>query len=173
MRLRPQIELLLGDKARGRIATLYIAVRSIGGGEIAGAPAPGLIDHVDRVALANEILRPALATVRGAGEIGARHGAAMHHDDRIGHGFLRRNTNLDIHLAADVFAIVDHVWLAVDVEEAVTGKHQRMFVGDSGAGYQYRNDQCDSGASQRRAYRQTRSPMLPHGLIFLPRRVLS
>src|SRR6202030_2560930 len=87
-------------------------------------------------------------------------------------GFCGRNANLDVHLATDVFAIADHGWLAVDVEEAVAGKHQRIFVGDSGGGYQRRNDECGSGASQCRTFHQTRSPMFPHGPIFLPRSVL-
>jgi hypothetical protein len=58
-----------------------------------------LIDHIDGVAAAQEILRPALATVRCAGEIGAGLAAAVNHHHRIGVAQLLRHLEFHIHVA--------------------------------------------------------------------------
>src|SRR5437899_1803753 len=44
---------------------------------VCGATAPDASDHVDRIAAAREILRPALAAFRRAGEVGAALAAAV------------------------------------------------------------------------------------------------
>ena len=64
------------------------------GGEESGAATARLVDDVDGVALADEILRPAFAAVGRAGVIGAGHRAAVHHDDRIGVRLLGRDADL-------------------------------------------------------------------------------
>ena len=88
--------------------------------------AAGLVDHVNGVALADEILRPAFAAVGRAGEIGAGHRAAVHHDDRIGMRLFGRDANLDVHLAVDVVAAVDRHGLAADIHEAVARENERL-----------------------------------------------
>ena len=138
-RLRPQLELFLGDKTRQRVAALHIVHRPVSRGEIAGPRPAGLVDDIDRIALAHEILRPALAAVGGAGVIGARHGTAVHHDDRIGMRLLRRDAHLDIHLMADIVLAVDCRRPGVDVEEAVARQHQRRLVG----GLRRPGQECD------------------------------
>jgi hypothetical protein len=129
VRLRPQLVFLLGDEPARSIVAVDVARRSVGRGQIAGAAAAGLIDHVDGVALAHEVLRPAFAPVRRAGEIGARHGAAVHHHDRITVSLLRRDAHLNIHTVRHEGVPVDRRPPAADVEMAVAGEHQRAVVG--------------------------------------------
>jgi hypothetical protein len=86
----------------------------------------------------------------------------MHHDDRIWLGLGRGNADLDIHLPADVFAPVDHVGLAADIEESVAGEHEVLGRGRG----------CERSRRERagRAYSSDVFPnhgSLPAGMIFV------
>jgi hypothetical protein len=118
VRLRPQLVFRLREVA----ALAAFAVRDlpwpVGFREIAGASAPGLVHDVDRVALAHEILRPALAAVRRAEIGGGGAGAAVDHDDGERVRLLGRDADVHVHLAGDVSAAADRDGLAANVEEA-------------------------------------------------------
>ncbi len=92
---------------------------------ISRAAARDLVDHVHRVAAAHEILRPAFAPVRRAGEIGAGLAAAVHHNDRERMRAARRDHLLDIHLAEHGTAFGRGVDLAADEEIARAREHER------------------------------------------------
>ena len=66
---------------------------------IGRAPACGLIDHINGITLFDKIIRPALAAVRRAGEVGAGLCRAVNHHDRVGLGDLGGDAVFDIHLA--------------------------------------------------------------------------
>ena len=90
-----------------------------------GTAARHLIDHVDRVAAAYEILRPAFAPVRRPGEVGTGLAAAVHHHDRIRLGPPRRNHVLDVHVAEHRAAFGGGVDLAADEEIARACERER------------------------------------------------
>ena len=89
------------------------------------AAARHLVDDVDRVAAAHEILRPAFSAVRRAGEIGAGLVAAVHHHDRIRRAHLLRDHVFDVHVADDRAALRLGVDVAADIEIARALEHQR------------------------------------------------
>ena len=129
MRLRPELELLLLEVAPQRAFDIADARGAVGCGVVAGAAAPRLVHHVDRVALPHEILRPALAAIGRAQIGGAGTRAAVHHHDRIRMGLLGRNAILHVHLAGDDRAVADLAGLAADVEKAVARERHRRIVG--------------------------------------------
>jgi hypothetical protein len=57
-------------------------------------------------------------------------------------GLLRRNPDLDIHLAVDVVLAVDGHGLAADIEEAVARERERPVGGLRGGGRERRG--CDN-----------------------------
>ena len=84
MRLRPEIVALRRRKTLQRAIEVRCGDGAVALRPIAGAAARDLIDDIDRIAAAQEILCPAFAAVRRAGEIGSGLAAAMDHDDRVG-----------------------------------------------------------------------------------------
>ena len=66
---------------------------------VRGAAARHLVDHIDRVPAAQEILRPAFAAVGRAGEVGAGLAAAVDHHDRVGRAQPLRDEVFRVHLA--------------------------------------------------------------------------
>jgi len=99
MRLRPLVEPLRRDKALLKAREIRRRHRPVRLRPLRRAPARHLIDHVDRVAAAQEILRPALASIRRAGEVGAGLAAAMDHHHRIRMGDLLRHLEFHVHVA--------------------------------------------------------------------------
>jgi hypothetical protein len=125
MRLRPPLETLGRDEALlGEIEPRRLH-RSVQLRPVRGASARHLVDHVDRVAAADEILRPALAAVGRAGEVGAGLAAAVHHHDRIGMPQPPRDHVLDVHVADHRAAFDRAVDLAADEEIARLRQRQR------------------------------------------------
>jgi hypothetical protein len=167
MRLRPELVLRLLQVAGLRTACVGETRRAIDLGDIAGTPAAGLVDDVDRVAAPREILRPALAPVGRAREGRARAAAAMHHHDRVGMRLLLRNAHLDIHLPDHVALAIDGHGLAAHRKEAVTRQVERRVLihglcGPAGQERQDRaRDECGSGN------RDKRKSVLIH-VVFLP-----
>ena len=98
VRLRPQLRALRSDEALLDEADARRRHRAIRLSPIGGASARHLIDHVDGVAAAQEELRPALATVGRAGEIGSGLAPAVDHHDRVGMIELLRDLELHVHL---------------------------------------------------------------------------
>src|SRR6185312_3094962 len=89
---------------------------------------------------AHEILRPALAAVGRAGEVGAGLAAAMHHHDRIWMATPRRNHVLDIHLPDHGAAFDRGVDLPTD--EEIAGARQRERPALLRTGKRRREQQC-------------------------------
>src|SRR5580704_15734242 len=83
MRLRPEIVALRRRKTLQRAIEVWCGDGAVALRPIAGAAARDLVDDIDRIAAAQEILCPPFATVRCAGEIGSGLAAAMDHDDRV------------------------------------------------------------------------------------------
>src|ERR1041384_7944089 len=71
-----------------------------------------LIDDIHRVALPQEILRPAFASVRRPREVGAGLGPAVNHDNGPWVRALRRNLEFRVELAAEDRTAVDRRVLA-------------------------------------------------------------
>ena len=84
LRLRPEIETLGRDEALLGALEIGGRHRPLRQRPVRGAAARHLIDHVDCVPAAQEILRPAFAAVGGGGEIGAGLAAAVDHHDGKG-----------------------------------------------------------------------------------------
>src|SRR5262249_43365015 len=84
-----------------------------------------LVDDIDRIAGADEILRPALAPVRRAGVIRTRHGAAVHHDYRIWRAALRRDHVFGINLADGVLLALNGLDMAAGMDPTGLGKDKR------------------------------------------------
>src|SRR5436190_3134865 len=99
MRLRPKLGALWRDEALVNEADARWGHRAVHLRPMGGASARHLIDNVDGVAAAEKILRPALAPVRRAGEIGAGLAAAVNHNDGIGMLEVLRNLKFHIHLS--------------------------------------------------------------------------
>src|SRR5207302_9380499 len=95
-------------------------------GLVAGAAAPGLVGKVDRIARAQEILRPAFAAVRRAGEVGGGLRRAWDDHDRIGLRAPARDLVLDIHLAAQHLAAVDRDVFAAGEQIALLGDGEAL-----------------------------------------------
>src|SRR5262249_62135090 len=98
VRLRPELVLRLLQIARLCAVGGGVAWRSIGFRHVAGTSLAGLIDHIDRVALADEVLCPAFASVGRPEITGGGAAAPMHEDDRIGLRLFRRDALLNVHL---------------------------------------------------------------------------
>src|SRR5262249_60874403 len=81
VRLRPELVLRLLQIARLCAVGGGVAWRSIGFRHVAGTSLAGLIDHIDRVALADEVLCPAFASVGRPGINGGGAAAPMIGDD--------------------------------------------------------------------------------------------
>ena len=99
LRLRPQIEDLRCGKAgfdrlRGKGGELSVDI-----GQPRRAAARRLVDHVDGVALADKIIRPAGTAVGRAHPVGRRLRRAMDQHQRIALARMARDQHLDIHLA--------------------------------------------------------------------------
>src|SRR5882672_6706524 len=118
MRLRPQFVLGLREIAPLAAVAIRHLPGAVGLGKIAGTSTPRLINDVDRVTLAHEILCPAFAAIGSTEEGGGGAGAAVDHDDGIGLSPLCRNADVHVHLARHVGAAIDDGGLASDVEEA-------------------------------------------------------
>jgi hypothetical protein len=124
--LRPQIVAFGRDEALQCALEIHRTQRSVPLRLIGGAAAARLIDHIDRVALAEEELGPTLTAVRSSGEIGPALIAAVNHDYRPGVSAAGGNLEFGIKLAAHnpaVFAFRvssagEHVALAGDYEIA-------------------------------------------------------
>ena len=93
-----------------------------------GAPAPDPVDHVDGVAAAHEILRPAFTPVRRAGEVGAGLAAAVHHHDRRAMALPLRDHVFDIDVADRRGAFDCRIELAADEEVARLREHKRPLL---------------------------------------------
>src|SRR3954471_10639944 len=126
MRLRPlsitlrRDEALLGEGETRRLHRPVYLRRPV-----RGAAARHLVDHVDGVAAAHEILRPALAAIGRAGEVGAGLAAGMHHHDRIWMTAPRRNHVLDIDMPEHRAAFDRGVDLPPDKEVAGARERER------------------------------------------------
>jgi len=129
-RLWPQRVFLRGRETLLHPQELRKGLRSIGVGLVGGAPAAGLLDDIDRVAAAQEELRPALASIGGAGEIGGGLRRAGNEHQRIGLRKARRNLVLDVGLTAQHLLVADRRILATDEEVALLGDRQRFLGTD-------------------------------------------
>ena len=145
MRLRPKLVLALLQIALLRAFGVGEARRAVDFRHVGGTAAARLVHHIDRVAAAGEILRPAFAAIGRAGPVGSRARAAVHEDDRIGMRLLRRDAVFNIHLPGDEGLAVDLDGLAADIEEAVAREIERRIAlrfrrhgGDSKRGEQHR-----------------------------------
>jgi len=97
---------------------------------VGGTAAHRLIDHVDDVALLNEILGPALAAVGRAHPVGGGLSSAVDEHQRVGAALLFRRQNLDIDLALhDVLTGFANI-MAADIEEAALGDGRLIDSGD-------------------------------------------
>ena len=109
------------------------------------APAPHLIDDIDRIALPHEILRPAFLAVERAHEIDAGAQAPMHHDD--GGGMLAPGGDhvFHEHVAGHHGAPVDLGHLAANEEGAVFRQNKGLGGGGASAkeGGGGRSDACE------------------------------
>ncbi len=164
MRLRPELVLRLLQIAPLRAFAVGEPLRAVHFRHMARAPAARLVDGVDRVAAAREILRPAFAPVRRAGEGRARAGTAVHHHDRIGMRLLLRDAHLDVHLADHVGLAVDGRALAADREEAVAREVERRIILVGGL-RGTRGQERENAAGEQRggADRDQRNRALIHG----------
>src|SRR5215475_2987164 len=100
MGLRPKVVSFGRDKASLDVLRIELRHRTVGLRFISRPASPGLVCDVDRVALPQEELRPAVAAVGGPAEVRAGLPASMDHDDRPGVCLLTWNLKLDIQLAA-------------------------------------------------------------------------
>src|SRR5262249_12455577 len=95
---------------------------------VAGTSLAGLIDHIDGVALPDEVLRPAFASVGRSEIAGGGAAAAMHEDDRVGLRLFRGDALLDVHLPDHVGLSVEARQLAPDVEKTVAHERHRFLL---------------------------------------------
>ena len=112
---------------------------------IGGASARHLIDHVDGVAAAQEELRPALATVGRAGEIGSGLAPAVDHHDRVGMIELLRDLELHVHLPDHRRALDRAVDPAAYEEITLLGDDERTIGCGLGRGRGVDRDRADDG----------------------------
>jgi hypothetical protein len=124
MRLRPLLVALGRDEALLDEIDARGLHRPVDLRPVRGASARHLVDHIDGIAPAHEILRPALAAVGRAGEVGAGLAAAMHHHDRIGMAATRRDHVLDVDMPDRGAAFGRAVDLAADEEIARARKRE-------------------------------------------------
>ena len=125
MRLRPLLVALGRDEALLDEIDARGLHRPVDLRPVRGASARHLVDHIDGIAPAHEILRPALAAVGRAGEVGAGLAAAVHHHDRIGMAATRRDHVLDVHMPDRGAAFGRAVDLAADEEVARARERER------------------------------------------------
>ena len=127
--LRPQIEALGRDEALLGPPEVAVGDLALRLREMRRAAARHLIDHIDRVAAPHEILRPAFAAVRRAGEVGAGLAAAVDHHDRVGVRQRLRNEVFDVHVPGHRRARHRRVDLAAGEQIAGLGEHHRRLFG--------------------------------------------
>ena len=123
LRLRPLIVALGRDEALQRALEIRLRHRPHARRPVAGAAARDLIDYVDGIAAAHEILRPAFAAVRRAGEIGAGLAAAVDHDDGVGVKLLLRDHEFGVEVPDHRRALDRRIDLAAG--EQIAGLRQR------------------------------------------------
>lgn len=86
-----------------------------------GAAARRLVNHVDYIAILDEIFGPAFAPVRRLHPVGRCLRSAMNENQRVGLCHLPGSEHLDIHLALhDLFAGLANIFAAC-VEESAFG----------------------------------------------------
>jgi hypothetical protein len=149
MCLRPLIEALRRDEALLQAVQIGGGNRAVRLRPLCRAAARHLVDHVDRIAPAQEILRPALAPIRGAGEIGAGLAAAMDHHHGIGVREPLRHLVFHIHVADGRRPLTVAVDGAADKEIALLGDDQRSGLGAHAGERQQRRAGPDQGGRRR------------------------
>jgi len=150
----------------------------VGGGEHAGravarmrggAPAHGLVDHVDDVALLDEIFGPALAAVRRSHPVGRGLRGAVNEHQRIGPAHILGGQHLDIDLPLhDLLAGLADIFSA-DIEIAALRDRRLVDRGHGQPGW------LGAGRREPRACRKNRDPdgvskAATHGFLPWPRR---
>jgi hypothetical protein len=86
---------------------------------VGGPSAPDLVDHVDSIALSEEILRPPVAPVRGAREIRPAHCTARNHHEWEAVGAFLWNLVFDIGMTRHHLAVRRVEILSADKEIAL------------------------------------------------------
>ena len=99
LRLRPQAGTLGRGEAPLGAGEVGDADRPLRHREVRRASARHLVGDIDGVAAAQEILRPAFAAVRRAGEVGSGLPVAVDHHHRVGAAQPLRNPEFRVHLA--------------------------------------------------------------------------
>ena len=123
-RLREKIVFLVGDEiALDRFRRSH-RLRPIDRLDIGRAAAADLVHDVDRIALGEEILAPAVAAVGRAHVARAREAAALDHHDRVGMRAVGRDVVFDIGLAGEHRAVFGVHIFAADEEMAGLGDRQ-------------------------------------------------
>src|SRR5215218_9702720 len=125
MRLRPHLESLRRDKALLDLIDARRLHRTVHLRPMGGTAARDLVDHIHGIAAAHEVMRPAFAAVRRAGEVRAGLAAAVNHDDGIAVPQPLRNHVLDIHLSDRRAALNRGIDLAADEEITRLGENER------------------------------------------------
>src|SRR5262249_33000535 len=116
MRLRPQLVLADRDEPLRQEFRGVEPGLAVDRFDVRRTAAPDLVHHVDRIAELGEILRPAVASVRRAYEVGPAHGAAGDHDQWKRVLSLLRNEVFDVDLAGHNLAARRIEILAADEE---------------------------------------------------------
>ncbi len=120
--LRPKLLQFRRSEALLDVADRRLARAAVDVAEESRAAAPRLIDDVDRIAVGDEIIGPAAASIRRAQEIRRGLAAAVNHHHRVGAGPVLGDLILHEHLA-------DHDRLLVDLDIAA-GNREYALVGD-------------------------------------------
>ena len=125
LRLRPTVVALGRRKLPLRRFEIEAGGGTVQVSLVSGSASPGLIHDVDRIAPSQEELRPTLAAVWRAREVGSRLRAAVDHDDGPGVRLFARDLELGIELAAHDLPAVHGRILPAREQVALTRDRQR------------------------------------------------
>ena len=154
LRLREQIVFLVGDEFALDEFRRFRIIRSIDAVDIGGTAAADLVHDVDRVALGEKVLRPAVAAVGRAVPARSRRAAAVNHHNRIRMLELLRNLVVDVGVTGHHLTVLLIHIFAADEEISLLRDAQwpdalRGLVADRARGDKSRRDHGCDGAQPR------------------------